>query len=162
MKGLLILRHAHAEGSHALLSDEQRPLSKRGQSEARQVANRLALIQPAPQIVLASSAARAGATAKAAHRKLPSADLQLLDALYCAGPEAWMEQIRALDDAVDMALLVGHNPGLEILVGSLTGATAGFRPATLAHVELPVESWSQVAADGSSRLVQVWCPDPTY
>ncbi len=160
MKTLLILRHAHAEVGGAFRPDSQRPLSRRGQEEAGVVAQRLAAWKPQPALFLVSTAERARSTAEAVHRMLPEAQVVLEGDLYGADPETWLHHIQTADEAVDTILLVGHNPGLEILVSMLAGRMTGFRPATLAQVNLAATTWPEVRLDGSSHLVEVVMPEP--
>jgi len=50
--------------------------------------------------------------------------------------------------------MVGHNPGFEELLASLTGESQRMATAALACIELKVDKWSEVAADcGRLRLL---------
>ena len=158
MKTLFIARHSHAAGGSTQITDFQRPLTPHGEEEARATANHLGELQPSPTLILSSSAQRAQATARILHVAAPDAHLCLDDSLYGADPATWIQQLQDLDDAIQAVLLVGHNPGLEHLVQELTGTRGGFLPSTLAHLQLLIDSWHEVAAEGSGQVIQVWSP----
>ena len=58
-------------------------------------------------------------------------------------------------------MAVGHNPGLEGLVGRLTGETAHLATATVAQIALPIDRWRDLDASTLGRLSAVWRPDDT-
>jgi phosphohistidine phosphatase len=73
--------------------------------------------------------------------------------IYLADPDDLLELVRAAPEVANSLLLVGHNPGLEMLTLSL--AAPGVSPlrgdveikyptATLAELSLPVERWADV------------------
>ena len=158
MKTLLILRHAHAAGVTSFTADADRPLSERGRCEALSVARHVAKIVPPLTMILSSTALRAGDTARAIQNALPRANLRLAPDLYGADPTTWIQRLQTLPRVVETALIVGHNPGLELLVEGLTGAHAGLSPATLAHLELAVDDWRDLWADGSALQVEIRPP----
>jgi phosphohistidine phosphatase SixA len=49
--------------------------------------------------------------------------------------------IRKLPSDSNCALCVGHNPGIEALVASLTGEFQHMSTAAVAVLELPVDDW---------------------
>ncbi len=159
MKTLFMVRHGHAAGGNALVTDARRELTPRGAAEARLVADHLGELQPAPVIILSSAAERARGTAEILRAGAEDADLRLEAELYGADPATWIQHLQALGDQVAAVLLVGHNPGLELLATELTGARVGFLPATLAHIQLQITSWQDLVADGTGRLIQIWTPD---
>ena len=158
MKTVFIVRHGQAAGGNAMVTDAQRLLTPRGEYEVRAAADHLHSLAPAPAVILSSTAERARATAGIFHAAAPHADLMVEEDLYGADPALWIRHLQAQEDHVKAVLLVGHTPGLEILVQELTGSRAGFLPATLAQVQLQVSTWPEVAADGSGRLIAVWAP----
>jgi phosphohistidine phosphatase len=72
--------------------------------------------------------------------------------IYLAAAETLLDIIREAPGSVSRLLLVGHNPGLEMLALSLTAESplrkeleVKYPTATLAEIALPVDSWSDVA-----------------
>jgi phosphohistidine phosphatase len=89
--------------------------------------------------------------------------------VYLASAEALLERVQSAGEAVDAFLLVGHNPGLEMLALAL-GASSPLRTelavkyptATLVELTFPVERWAEVAkASGTiTRLIRPRDLDP--
>jgi len=63
-----------------------------------------------------------------------------------------------VEEQADGIVLVGHNPGLSLLVLALCGQPAGLAPASLAHLQLPAPTWRQVAAGAGGELLEIWAP----
>lgn len=154
-----MVRHAHAVGVTSFTADAERPLSVRGRAEAASMAENAATLISHPALILASTALRAADTARAIRDILPRAELVLSPDLYGADPTTWIQKLQALPQDVETALIVGHNPGLELLVEELAGAAAGLSPATLAHLEIPVDNWRDLQADGTARQVNILHPE---
>jgi phosphohistidine phosphatase len=118
-------------------------------------------------LVLASTAARVRETIDGLQEAYDfAASIRFEPRLYGASAETLLSLIRALPDSVHGPLLVGHNPGLQRLAVELTRDDArGLRQrvaekyptAALAVVELPADSWSDVAP-GSGGIVELILP----
>jgi phosphohistidine phosphatase len=83
--------------------------------------------------------------------------------LYAASAQRLLERLRALDGEVESVLVIGHNPGLELLALSLSGGGAQFAAVrrkyprgALATLEF-AGSWSELAA-GSAELTDFVTP----
>ena len=79
--------------------------------------------------------------------------------LYGAAPDDILVVLRAAPEPdAETVMVVGHNPGLEALVGQLTGERHDFPTAALAQIDLPIDRWRDL--DGSTRgtLVDLWRP----
>ena len=83
--------------------------------------------------------------------------------IYNASAGTLLDVVRGADDGAPTLLLVGHNPGLHLLVLDLTDGDGGglrnrvensFPTATLAAVELAISSWTE-AGDTSGELVDL-------
>jgi len=121
MKQLILVRHAKSSWSDPGQRDFDRPLNARGERNAPEMAARLAARGLRPQLIVASGARRALATAQLMAREFgyPKQDIEIVDALYEASPAVWLAQIAALPPRVDRALMVGHNPELTELANRL-------------------------------------------
>lgn len=149
MKTLLLLRHAEAAPAGPGQDDHARVLTARGRRQAETQGLWLGLHGPRPAAVLCSSAARTRETAAllaaAANWTVePCAQATLYDATV----DALLDAVRAVDDAVDAVLLVGHAPSVPALVSAL--ATRGddlalaCEPATLFRLECDCRRWTEI------------------
>jgi phosphohistidine phosphatase len=62
------------------------------------------------------------------------------------------------DDSVNRVMIVGHNPGQESLIRELTGRDERFPTAALARIDLPIETWKELALSIRGELVCLWRP----
>lgn len=158
MKHLILLRHAKSSWDDPSLDDFDRPLAPRGEKDAPKMGRALKAASSLPDLVVCSTAARARQTAaialKTAGYKGP---VRHEDRIYEASVEALLDVVRSIDDAVETAMLVGHNPGFEMLIGALIGqkghpASVRVPTANLARLELAVDSW-RIVSHGSGTLI---------
>ena len=159
MKSLILVRHAKSSWAESGTADYDRPLNDRGKRDAPQLGELLAKRGLHPDLIVSSSAKRARKTAK----KMLAAsgldvELRLVDELYLAPPKKYANVLRQLPDTVNQVLAVGHNPGLEELVESLTGRQQQMPTAALAVIEIPIDSWSEFHTDLRGRLEWFWSP----
>lgn len=122
---LLIMRHGKSDWS-AAVDDLDRPLSKRGRGAARLMADWLREQELTPELIIASPAVRAAETCERVRKRLHLSLGQIVwdPRLYEASPETLMEILRGLREDVGRAMLIGHNPGLELLLEYLVGRVA--------------------------------------
>jgi phosphohistidine phosphatase len=114
VKRLLLLRHAKSSWKEVGLADHDRPLAPRGRRAAKLMAGHLRAQGIDPGLVLCSSARRARETLEGIQPALPAdAEVRIDDDLYAASARDLMERVRALPDAVQSAMLIGHNPAMS-------------------------------------------------
>jgi phosphohistidine phosphatase len=149
VKRLYLLRHAKSSWDEPQLPDHDRPLAPRGRKAATRMASHLRDEGIAPAVVLCSSAVRARETLQRIAPAL-GPDVSALDEpeLYGAGPAELLERLRRLPDALGSALVIGHNPGLQLLALSLAGTGAD---RSRLEEKLPTGALAALAAD-----VPVW------
>ncbi len=151
MKRLLVLRHAKSDRSDSALQDHDRPLASRGKAGAPQMGHALAALDTIPDAILTSTAVRARETARLAATAMGyGGKIVEESALYAAPGNVLLNVLRDADDAATL-LLVGHNPGLEELIGLLTGSMDAepilrLPTAGLACLALEIEDWSHIYA----------------
>jgi phosphohistidine phosphatase len=161
MKQLLILRHAKADWADASLDDHERPLNKRGQRDAPEVGALLRAQNILPQLILSSTATRAQETAtRMAEAAGYDGEITQLASLYHAPPSSYIAALNALSDDFERVMVVGHNPGLEELIYTLTDQAEMMPTAALALVSLPIERWSDLTSDTPGEFLSFWRPDP--
>lgn len=150
MKKLTILRHAKADLPEKYPSDFVRPLTKRGEKDAEQIAGFLKALQPRVDWVISSPALRAEQTAKIIAKRLPGSVPVMYPAeLYEADAGLLLSLLKEVPPEQEHALLIGHNPSLESLVAGLCTGSPGnleIRLATagLVHLDLEIMRWDQV------------------
>ena len=122
-KTLYLLRHAKAGPRAAGQRDHDRELTDRGRREAAALGSRSAADGELPELVIASTAARAVQTAAlwAKAAGLPEQRIIRRDGIYLADAEAVLRLVHGLDEALQRVLLVGHNPTFSELATGLSG-----------------------------------------
>lgn len=159
MKTLLILRHAKSSWKDESLPDHDRPLNKRGQRDAPRMGEILRQEGFQPDLVFSSSAVRARETARLALEAAAfNGNVEYRQDLYAFEPGAYLHLLSQLDDSIDQVLIIGHNPAMEELLTGLTGEHQAMPTAALAHLELPIERWSQLSFGMRAQLVNLWRP----
>ena len=158
MKTLLILRHAKSSRKKPV-DDHDRPLNKRGKSDAPRMGKVLREAGLQPDLIISSTAKRARSTAEkvAQHSGHPGV-VELSNDLYLGGPESYCCVLRGVSDAHESVLVVGHNPGLEMLFEALTGQDEMLPTAALAHVRVEIERWEEFDENARGKLVEIWRP----
>lgn len=113
-----------------------------------------------PDLIIASSARRARQTASRVAKASGFIGTITEDpTLYLNGPEAYLAAASAVDDGTTTLMLVGHNPDCEQLIRLLCGRDERMPTAALAQIELPVDSWHEIASvRGSAILANLWRP----
>lgn len=145
MKEVLALRHAKSSWSDPGLSDLERPLNRRGEKAAPEMARRLLELGLRPQRVLCSHAVRARQTAErvAEVLGLPEGSVEIDERLYLASADEILGVLSECDDHFDRVLFVGHNPGIHAFVARFGRVEVGkFPTAALAQIRWPVERWA--------------------
>lgn len=151
MKKLYLIRHGEADLGEGR-GDHERQLTDSGHAEARNLGSQLA--DAGIEVVLASDAARAAATASDLGL---DARVEARADLYNASSEALLAAVAALPDDVEVAALVAHAPGVPNLVEELAGSDADavaseivsvFDTATAAGIEFD-GTWAE---PGRTRL----------
>lgn len=154
MKALWLLRHAKSNWDDPDLDDFERPLAPRGRKAAKRIGRYLAAQPNPPELVLCSCAVRARETWERVARHLdrpPPVEHRM--ALYLAEPEEIMAAARAASAALSSLLIVGHNPGFELLYDQLAGQAPvpadakSFPTAALARFDCDIDTWQALSAD---------------
>ena len=121
MKNLFLLRHAKSSWDNAALADFDRPLSKRGISNAILLSEYIQRHKITFDLVLSSPSERTQSTLDLVLSALdyfPTTTLK--ESIYHASPSSLTQLIKEQDDEINNLLVIGHNPGLHILTEQLT------------------------------------------
>jgi phosphohistidine phosphatase len=131
---LYFLRHGEADWPDWQKSDDERPLTKRGKKEMREIAAFLARLKVRPDLVLTSPLPRAAQTAEIAAEELKvkcREDRRLAPGF---GP-AELEQLIS-KHSVESLMVVGHEPDFTSTISALTGASLKLSKAGVALVDV--------------------------
>lgn len=162
MKVLTLLRHAKAGAELLTMRDFDRPLVPRGRAGARLIGREMKALGLGFDTVLASPAARAAQTVSEIEAEFGPLGAEYDQRLYLADLHTLYEILHETLDEADRLLIVGHNPGIEMLAlslggidrSSLSAAVADKYPTgTLAELALDVEHWLDVVP-GSGRIAR--------
>ena len=149
MKSLYLLRHAKSSWKYPNLDDFERPLNKRGRENIPFMGKVLKKLKVAPDLVISSPANRAAMTARmiAAAINYPLENIRYSEAIYEFSEKALIHVVKQIDDAVNKAMVVGHNPAINGLANYIGDQPIGNIPTCGAiGVELNISSWAKLNA----------------
>ncbi len=146
MKTLYLMRHAKAGWGKGASTDIERPLTAHGEKDAARIGRQLQILQMMPQIILTSTAERTRATAEIILPYVRNAPLHSSKSLYLASEHTLLKIINNLQDQYETAMLIGHNPGISVLIGDLSGEhSINLATSAFAEITCPVDQWAAVA-----------------
>lgn len=147
MKTLFVLRHAKSSWENLSQADFDRPLNERGLHIAPKVGKFMRDNDLVPNSIVSSPALRANTTAQMVKKAGAfTAALEYNPRIYEATVGDLLEVVATVADTYEKLLLVGHNPGFENLVRSLTGEAREMPTAALAQIELKIASWKNIGS----------------
>jgi len=135
---LYFLRHGEADWPEWKKSDDERPLTKRGKREMRDVAKFLDRLRVRPNLIVTSPLPRAAQTAEIAADYL-KAKLRK-DELLAPGFGASKLRMVLKRHGARVLMLVGHEPDFTQVISELTGASLKLSKAGVALVDVDPES----------------------
>lgn len=149
MKRLLLLRHAKSSWDDPDLADVERPLAPRGIEAALLMGRTIAQRNWLPDRALVSSAERTLETWRLVSGEWTSRpEASFSHALYEAPADAILAEIRNNNEADETLMVVGHNPGLETLAGSLIADTSHRKLAKALSEKFPTGALALFEYDG--------------
>lgn len=121
MKSVLLIRHAKSSWEDSAMADFDRPLNDRGKRDAPAMASHLHRSGNKIDLFVSSPAKRAIKTCKffAKEYGKPVEDILLVDSLYHAGVQNFLEVIASLDNDCKRVAIFSHNPGITDFVNGL-------------------------------------------
>jgi phosphohistidine phosphatase len=147
---LILLRHGKSDWSGGE-SDHLRPLARRGRHQVEVAGRWLADNIGVIDLAVVSPAERTRETWRLAGAELAvPPPVREDDRVYAGSAPSLLGVLRELPGELATVVLVGHNPGMEDLVASLTGRSVPMPTSALAVIELP-GPWS-AAADTAAEL----------
>jgi phosphohistidine phosphatase len=165
-KRLFVLRHAKSSWENPGLDDHERPLAPRGVHALALMSEHMRAAGINPELVLCSSSRRTRETLEG----IGVAAEQLIEhELYSASAGEVLERLRRVPEGIGSAMLIGHNPTIQMLVlrlashdkaddGAFKRAVVErkFPTGALATLEFD-RGWDELAA-GCARLVEFVTP----
>jgi len=125
------MRHAESAWKSLGSSDHDRPLTPQGSRDAPKVAEHLMTLGWRPDAVISSDALRTLETWAQMSHAIPNApEPRFTSALYLASLEEVWSEAHSVNSAVETLLALGHNPGWERAVFTLSGQEIVMTPAT--------------------------------
>jgi phosphohistidine phosphatase len=121
---LLLVRHAKSDWANPEEKDYNRPLNARGLRDAPVMGGRLKTRSMVPDLIIASTANRAAATARLMAQAMGYEEnrIQWEDKLYHAPPSVFKTIIETSGIGTDIVtlMIVAHNPGITEFANQIT------------------------------------------
>ena len=164
-RSLIIMRHGKSDWNIGSRSDFERPLAKRGQKAVKRVGQWLIQQGLIPDHIISSPANRAQQTAIRICQTIKIAEsiINWEPRVYGAEMATLLDVLTACPSEKQRVMLIGHNPGLEMLVRYLAGKTFEtshdnnpMPTAALASLDMP-DNWEGLAA-GAGQLISIIRP----
>ena len=141
VRRLIVMRHAKSSWKGPNHDDHERPLNKRGRRDAPIVAEAIFERDWIPELILVSSSKRTLQTLEGMSHRMGKTPFEVRSGIYHATLIDLMEE---LEDMLDngTTMIIGHNPGSEILVNHLSGEWHTMPTATAVLLLHSGSSWS--------------------
>lgn len=141
VRRLIVMRHAKSSWKDPNLDDHERPLNKRGRRDAPMVADAIFERGWIPELVLVSSSKRTLQTLEGMSHRMGKTPFEVRSGIYHA---TVIDLMGELEDMLDngTTMIIGHNPGSEILVNHLSGEWHTMPTATAVLLLHSGSSWS--------------------
>ena len=144
MKELILMRHAKSSWDFENLNDHERPLNKRGRSDAKKMGAHLVNQHLQPQIILSSNAQRTQETTQLLCEQFVRQPLVLfLPSLYLASLGAIQAALEFIHPETERIMIIGHNPGWSEVNHWLSGNPVDFKTATTTVMTHDAQTWQE-------------------
>jgi phosphohistidine phosphatase len=159
MKTLILMRHAKSSWKDNSLPDHQRPLNKRGKRDATRMGKFLKKQGNKLDVILCSTAKRAVSTVKYFIQEYNfEGEVFYLDDLYGTDIERYIAILNRLDNDIDMAMIVGHNPEMDYFLEIVCDETEHMPTASIAVIRLLIDDWIELKEITPGELINLWKP----
>ncbi len=145
---LLLVRHAKSSWSNPSLSDFDRPLNKRGLSNAPLMGQRIKKYELGLETIITSSAERAKETSTLIAKEIEFKiqDIEFESDLYHASVEVFARILNKQKNKT--VAMVGHNPGIQDFSCWLSSEPkVNFPTAGVVHISFTLDNWTQISKD---------------
>lgn len=148
-KRLLLIRHAKSDWGNPSIRDFDRPLNKRGNVSAPEMAQRMVNQNIYPDLVSSSPALRALTTAKyfAKEWNINENNIQTDKNIYEADLKTLLNVVNRFDNIHNTIAMFGHNPGLTDFANYLCDANIYNMPTcSIVILEFSFDDWRLVSS----------------
>lgn len=154
MKTLVLIRHGKSSWAFADLSDEERPLKKRGVSDGRLMLDQLKQYKWDFPMAISSPAKRANSTAQIVCQGL-GIEITIDKRLYFEGEDAILEAIVEHGTDANTVFCFGHQPNTASLYARLSGNGLDHIPTTgVSIIDFEMASWTAIfETKGNTRAL---------
>lgn len=150
---LIVMRHAKSSWENANAVDHQRPLNEQGREAVPKMAKWLAEHEWLPDLIVSSNAQRTIETTEGLLNVWGKPiEVSYTRSLYLAPAEAYIEEASRFPESVHCGMLVGHNPGVSILVGKVDEEIDHMPTCSAAVFKLAVGHWGELTRCGVGGL----------
>ena len=159
------MRHGKSDWNTGASSDFERPLAKRGKKATKLIGKWLKQNKLIPDYIVSSPAYRAQQTAIGICKAIKNVEATISwePRIYGAETEIFLDVLADCPQDKKRVMLIGHNPGLEMLVYYLAGETFEsphddnpMPTAALAVFDMP-DKWEILDA-GAGQLITIIHP----
>jgi len=150
---LLLVRHAKSSWSNTSLTDFDRPLNKRGVSNAPLMGQRIREYGLHLDAIITSTAERAQETSKLIAKEMAYEieDIDLESDLYHASREVFIN-ILSKQQNRNIAM-VGHNPGIQDFSYWLSSEpTVNFPTCGVIHISFSLNNWTEISKNSGKAM----------
>lgn len=153
MKKLYIIRHAKSSWKDTSLDDFERPLNKRGEKNSKFMGEFLKDKKIMPDVILSSRAFRAKETAKNIAKKIHYTKEIIFDEnMYEANVQTLLNRIETIDNKLKSVFVIGHNPGLNMLVTKLVALHENIPTCGIVAIEFSCDNWSEISSSNAKLI----------
>lgn len=148
MRTLFLVRHAKSSWDTPGLNDKERPLNKRGKSDAPKMGKLLKKRNEFPELIISSPAKRAYSTAKRIAKELSYKEKDIIKnkELYMADTEDFYTVIQNTGKNVYKLMLFSHNYGITYFANFISNSDIDNIPTCgLVRIDFDMESWKQIS-----------------
>jgi phosphohistidine phosphatase len=151
VKTILLMRHSKSDWEEGI-SDFDRPLGERGRNDSPFMGKFLLKCGKIPLLIISSPAKRAMETAELLAKSCRyKKKIEFNESIYENSPGEIIKILQKIDDGIDTAMVIGHNPSIEeatkkLCFREIKAIENGIKFPTSAVVclEVEIESWSEL------------------
>lgn len=153
------MRHAKSSWANPSLADHDRPLNKRGQRACRLMGSFLVNSSTIPDKIISSTAVRARETVDGLLEAIGlENEVAYNRDLYHADVATLLEQLQPLPGEIEVAMLVGHNPGMDEFLDVICDVQDHMPTAAIAEIEFEIPHWHELTINTPAKLKNLWKP----